>query len=541
MLAREARELKLDENDTIVRRRLAQKLNSSSGTPRGSEPTEADLQPVYGHARALPDRATRVVHACLFQSRATKGRLRMQRCARQAVGPPAKAPKSATVSARWSSGTKTSSVTAHSDPISRASCSRSSPSVERTIESGYGFHLVRVPACSTAIAPVRRGARAGTGRVALEQENAGKERYLAELRKKYNVVVDESVKPLFAPGHADDGGSATVTRISHEARAGGASVVRLDCDFAHEVRPAYLELREARAGGIHVLWKTPMRGDLRLALDARILRRDRRADPGRRPRAGAAAITAGRLRAPALRGQTRADRRPGGHDDRRSGPDRVRRRHVLDAAADAAAAGGDDPAAAGGCGGGRLPQATASSHILLGVDHLLFVLALLIVARGAWLLLDRTAFTVAHSITLALATLGFVHVPPPPVEAVIALSIAFVAVEIVRAPRGPLGLAARAPWIVAFAFGLLHGFGFAGALSEVGLPAGQIPLALLFFNLSNTTNEGNNEQRQRRHSRVHRRVDDRPAEHARHAPADRVRARLPPPHATPFGRIDWAG
>jgi len=113
------------------------------------------------------------------------------------------------------------------------------------------------------------------------------------------------------------------------------------------------------------------------------------------------------------------------------------------------------------------------------------VLGLLILAGRQWrrLLVTVTAFTVAHSVTLALATLGVVSVPPAPVEAVIALSIAFVAVEILRAREGKPGIAARSPWIVAFAFGLLHGFGFAGALSEVGLPPGQIPLALFFFNL----------------------------------------------------------
>jgi hydrogenase/urease accessory protein HupE len=122
-------------------------------------------------------------------------------------------------------------------------------------------------------------------------------------------------------------------------------------------------------------------------------------------------------------------------------------------------------------------------HILTGFDHLLFVLALLIVTRGGWPLIKTvTAFTVAHSLTLALATLGVVHVPPPPVEAMIALSIAFVAAEILRG-ESRRGLTARAPWIVAFAFGLLHGLGFAGALSEVGLPQGRIPLALLCFNL----------------------------------------------------------
>lgn len=137
-------------------------------------------------------------------------------------------------------------------------------------------------------------------------------------------------------------------------------------------------------------------------------------------------------------------------------------------------------------------------HILSGIDHLLFVLALLIIIIQArlgstdstttqlpWALIVKTvsAFTVAHSITLALATLGFVEIPQRPVEAVIALSIVFVAAEILHAQHGTIGITARAPWIVAFIFGLLHGFGFAGALSEVGLPQGHIPLALLFFNL----------------------------------------------------------
>jgi hydrogenase/urease accessory protein HupE len=123
-------------------------------------------------------------------------------------------------------------------------------------------------------------------------------------------------------------------------------------------------------------------------------------------------------------------------------------------------------------------------HILLGLDHLLFVLALILIAPNTrQLVMAITAFTVAHSITLASATLGFVNVPPPPVEAAIALSIALVALEIVRAREGKAGIAVHAPWVVAFAFGLLHGLGFAGALSEVGLPAGHIPAALLFFNV----------------------------------------------------------
>lgn len=123
-------------------------------------------------------------------------------------------------------------------------------------------------------------------------------------------------------------------------------------------------------------------------------------------------------------------------------------------------------------------------HILMGVDHLLFVLALVMLVRGTRrLLVTVTAFTLAHSITLALATLGIIHVPGPPVEATIALSIVFVASEIVQGLRGQEGLAAKKPWLVAFSFGLLHGLGFAGALAEVGLPVNAIPVALLFFNI----------------------------------------------------------
>ncbi len=126
-------------------------------------------------------------------------------------------------------------------------------------------------------------------------------------------------------------------------------------------------------------------------------------------------------------------------------------------------------------------------HILIGVDHLLFVLALLMIVRGVGLLVATvTAFTIAHSLTLGAAVLGWVHVPEEPVEAVIALSILFLALELARhgvKPDASRSLAARFPWFVAFAFGLLHGFGFAGALFEVGLPEHAIPLALLFFNI----------------------------------------------------------
>ena len=123
-------------------------------------------------------------------------------------------------------------------------------------------------------------------------------------------------------------------------------------------------------------------------------------------------------------------------------------------------------------------------HILFGFDHLLFVVALVLLI-GGWqrLVATVTAFTVAHSLTLAATTLGWVSVARKPVEICIALSIVLVAREILRPPDTAPTLARRAPALIAFAFGLLHGFGFAAALAEIGLPPGEIPLALFAFNV----------------------------------------------------------
>jgi len=129
-------------------------------------------------------------------------------------------------------------------------------------------------------------------------------------------------------------------------------------------------------------------------------------------------------------------------------------------------------------------------HILEGMDHLLFVLALLLIVNGFGQLLKAvTAFTVAHSITLALATLGLIHLPPAPTEAIIALSILFLAAEIVHKHNGVIGVTERWPWLIAFLFGLFHGLGFAGALSEIGVPQTEVPLALLMFNVGVETGQ----------------------------------------------------
>jgi hydrogenase/urease accessory protein HupE len=129
-------------------------------------------------------------------------------------------------------------------------------------------------------------------------------------------------------------------------------------------------------------------------------------------------------------------------------------------------------------------------HILFGIDHLLFVLALILIVNGKRRLIKTiTAFTIAHSITLAAATLGWVHIPSAPVEAVIALSIIFLAVELVNYYRGKAVFSSKYPWVVAFIFGLLHGFGFAGALANVGLPVHDIPLTLFLFNVGVETGQ----------------------------------------------------
>lgn len=129
-------------------------------------------------------------------------------------------------------------------------------------------------------------------------------------------------------------------------------------------------------------------------------------------------------------------------------------------------------------------------HILEGVDHLSFVFALLLIVTGLGQLLKAvTAFTLAHSITLALATLGLVNLPAAPTEAIISLSILFLATEIIHKHNGQLSLTEKYPWVIAFTFGLFHGLGFAGALSEIGVPQNEVPLALLMFNIGVETGQ----------------------------------------------------
>lgn len=254
---------------------------------------------------------------------------------------------------------------------------------------------------------------------------------------------------------------------------------------AHELRPAYLELRATGGDTWSVLWKVPAREELRLSLtprfDPRCTRRgepvtvhmgDHWADRWTMDCPGGLAGT--RVTVEGL-SQTATDVLV-----RVVAPDRLAQTaRLLPESPEFTVAARARPSDVA-----RTYLRLGVEHILGGVDHLLFVLALLILVREPRKVVATvTAFTVAHSITLALAALGVVQVPQAPVEAAIALSIVFVASEILRARSGRTDLAPRSPWLVAFAFGLLHGFGFAGALREAGLPHEAIPVALFFFDV----------------------------------------------------------
>jgi hydrogenase/urease accessory protein HupE len=254
---------------------------------------------------------------------------------------------------------------------------------------------------------------------------------------------------------------------------------------AHEIRPAYLQIDQTGPARYNVLWRTPLLSGMRLPVALRF------ADDVRN------------LTEPAERElpdslvERRVIETAGGLAGKRiefvglqaTITDVLVRVKLTDGTVSTTLVRSSQPWIEIEASAGRLTVATTFlrqgvDHILFGYDHLLFVLALILIARD-WraLLWTVTAFTAAHSITLTLATLGFVHVPGPPVEAAIALSILLLAGEIVRIRRGLPSLTAQRPWMVAFAFGLLHGLGFAGALADLSLPVGDIPLALLFFNV----------------------------------------------------------
>lgn len=255
---------------------------------------------------------------------------------------------------------------------------------------------------------------------------------------------------------------------------------------AHESRPAYLEVKETSAGQFSLLWRTPVLAGMRLPIvlklpdDVKNLREpsvQELADSFLERRwidAGPNGLAGKRIEFPGLQGTI---------------TDVLVRVEMLDGRSWTTIVHPSQPWVEITAAQTRLEVmgtfiVQGIRHILFGADHMLFVLGLLLIVKDRWMLLKTiTAFTVAHSITLAIATLGYAEAPVLPLNAAIALSILFLGPEIVRSWRGETSFTIRHPWVVAFAFGLLHGFGFASALTSAGLPKAELPVALLSFNV----------------------------------------------------------
>jgi hydrogenase/urease accessory protein HupE len=258
-----------------------------------------------------------------------------------------------------------------------------------------------------------------------------------------------------------------------------------DSAEAHETRPGFLELRQTAADTFTFLWKKPVGGEVEIYIAPLV------PDGCKLVTSGNQALTPGAL---VVRGTLGC---AGGISGRALAIDGLEstitdvivRVHHADGRLENHLLKPMNPAATLGVDTTWWQRAgtylrLGVEHILLGVDHVLFVLGLLLIVANRWMLVKTiTSFTLAHSITLAVATLGYASAPVPPLNAAIALSILFLGPEIVKQRRGETSLTIRHPWMVAFVFGLLHGFGFASGLTTMGLPRGEIPAALLLFNV----------------------------------------------------------
>lgn len=279
--------------------------------------------------------------------------------------------------------------------------------------------------------------------------------------------------------------TATRTRaIARPATLLVLAMLAASVAYAHETRPVYFELREQSPGNFEALLKVPEFGGAVLDVSPEFSGGANSATPTITREAEGAIVKTWTLHAPDLRGQTLRMRGLQG-----TITDALVRIEFADGAEWLKRFTPADPEARilsrmSAWELARVYVALGYEHILLGVDHLLFVLGLLLIVRGTKALIKTiTAFTIAHSLTLAAATLGLASAPLPPLNAAIALSILFLGPEIARTWSGETSFTIENPWVVAFAFGLLHGFGFASGLSTAGMSRAAIPQALLWFNV----------------------------------------------------------
>jgi hydrogenase/urease accessory protein HupE len=360
------------------------------------------------------------------------------------------------------------------------------------VESKYGLHLIRIQERTAGRTPPLHEVREAVLNAWRAEQRQELTAILRKQRRaRYAVTVQwpdwaNQAATLTAGGGGSQGGAMnrSLRWLAQVVMFWLALESMPQQACAHESRPGYLELREVEDGHYEALWKQPAVGDLVLRLtpifpdSCTLTHRDRQLVPG---------AMSTRLTLSCPGGLAGSTIRFAGLEDtitnvlvrvyHRDGSEET---HLVYPHAPSVTIRG----AASWTERARSYLQLGVMHILLGVDHLLFVLGLLLIIRDRWMLVKTvSAFTVAHSLTLAIATLGYASVPAPPLNVVIALSIFFLGPEIARTWRGQTSFTIRHPWVVAFAFGLLHGFGFASGLTATGLPRGEIPLALLLFNV----------------------------------------------------------
>ena len=349
------------------------------------------------------------------------------------------------------------------------------------IESGLGVHVIRLESREEGTLP-----ELAEIRPLVEREWANEMRLKARRKTNEHLLDLYNVRDRMADRRS---GSRLRSAMKRRLTIVGllAAATLLPPPVAgHEMRPGYLEIRESAADTYDVLWKVPALGDtMRLGLYVRFADDvDIVAEPVAGFTGGAhmqrmrihrdgglagSSVTIDGLAGTYTDVLLRLERADGAKLTHRLTPQAPS--YVIEAEPDS----------------GQVAWTylvLGLEHIVLGIDHLLFVLGLLLIVRDRWMLLKTiTSFTLAHSITLAIATLGYASAPLEPLNATIALSILFLGPEVIRYRRGETSFTIERPWLVAFAFGLLHGFGFASGLSSIGLPSGELPLALLCFNV----------------------------------------------------------
>ena len=298
-------------------------------------------------------------------------------------------------------------------------------------------------------------------------------------------MIEAPLAPLAARRFARSIGGRVPVPVAFSCLTVLLLIAAVSAVFAHEMRPGLLELHEISPGTYSFLWKKPSGGEVEIQIAPVLPKEWRLRTPDRQPLTPGAVVVRGTLEVPGgLEGQTLA---VAGLEA--TVTDVLVRIHHADGRLETHMLSPSKPSITLGESAGGRQHALGYlqlgvQHIGLGVDHLLFVLGLLLIVSDRWKLLKTiSAFTVAHSLTLAAATLGLASIPMSPLNALIALSIFFLGPEIVRAWRGETSFTIRHPWVVAFGFGLLHGFGFASGLTSLGLAPGEIVSALLWFNV----------------------------------------------------------